>query len=75
MTTAVASGQRREGTVLALDFGQRRTGLAVGELTLGIAHPLKLVETTDADQRRQDEREEQSFPGSDPPGIGGPGII
>ena len=30
---------------------------------------------SDADQRRQDEREEQSFPGSDPPGIGGPGII
>ncbi len=51
MTTAVPSGQPREGTVLALDFGQRRTGLAIGELTLGIAHPLKLVETTDADQR------------------------
>lgn len=30
---------------------------------------------TDAEQRRQDEREEQSFPGSDPPGVGGPGII
>ncbi len=51
MTPAVPSAPPREGTVLALDYGQRRTGVAVGELALGIAHPLRLVETTDADQR------------------------
>ncbi|MEQ1882537.1 MAG: Holliday junction resolvase RuvX [Burkholderiales bacterium] len=33
------------GTVLAFDFGERRIGVAVGELALGIAHP---VETIDA---------------------------
>jgi putative Holliday junction resolvase len=39
------------GTVLALDFGLRRTGVAVGETTLGIAHPLKLVDTADPEVR------------------------
>ena len=37
--------QRASGTVLAFDFGERRIGVAVGELGLGIAHP---VETIDA---------------------------
>jgi putative holliday junction resolvase len=39
------------GTVLALDFGLRRTGVAVGEMALGIAHPLKLVDTADPEVR------------------------
>ncbi len=29
-----------EGTVLAFDFGTRRIGVAVGELLIGLAHPL-----------------------------------
>lgn len=28
------------GTVLAFDYGQKRTGVASGELEIGIAHPL-----------------------------------
>lgn len=32
-----------EGTVLAFDFGQRRIGVAVGNLGLGLAHPLATV--------------------------------
>jgi putative holliday junction resolvase len=33
----------RSGTVLALDYGTRRIGVAVGELELGIAHPLETI--------------------------------
>jgi putative Holliday junction resolvase len=33
----------RAGTVLALDYGARRIGVAVGELELGIAHPLETI--------------------------------
>ena len=31
------------GTVLAFDFGEKRVGVAVGELELGLAHPLITV--------------------------------
>jgi putative Holliday junction resolvase len=31
---------------LAFDFGTRRTGVAVGELGLGIAHPLQTISAT-----------------------------
>ena len=31
------------GTVLAFDFGEKRIGVAVGELELGLAHPLITV--------------------------------
>jgi len=31
------------GTVLAFDFGARRIGVAVGETTVGVAHPLATV--------------------------------
>ncbi|MCX7627921.1 MAG: Holliday junction resolvase RuvX [Methylophilaceae bacterium] len=31
------------GTVLAFDFGEKRIGVAVGELALGIAHPLRTI--------------------------------
>ncbi len=32
------------GTVLAFDFGERRIGVAVGEMQLGIAHPLETID-------------------------------
>ncbi len=31
------------GTVLAFDFGEKRVGVAVGDLALGLAHPLATV--------------------------------
>jgi putative Holliday junction resolvase len=34
----------RSGTVLAFDFGERRIGIAVGELQLGVAHPLETID-------------------------------
>ncbi len=34
------SASAEPGTVLAFDFGERRTGVAVGEARLGTAHPL-----------------------------------
>ena len=37
--TALASAAPA-GTVLAFDFGTRRIGVAVGETSLGVAHPL-----------------------------------
>ena len=33
----------RTGTVLAFDFGTRRIGVAVGETTVGLAHPLTTI--------------------------------
>jgi putative Holliday junction resolvase len=33
----------RTGTVLAFDFGEKFTGVAVGESSLGMAHPLGLI--------------------------------
>lgn len=33
----------RTGTVLAFDFGEKHTGVAVGESSLGVAHPLDLI--------------------------------
>jgi putative holliday junction resolvase len=32
------------GTVLGFDYGQRRIGVAVGSTTVGIAHPLEVIE-------------------------------
>ena len=40
-----------EGTVLAFDFGERRIGVAVGELQLGIAHPLETIDAAANDAR------------------------
>lgn len=37
-----------KGTVLAFDYGQKRTGVASGELEIGVAHPLA---TLKADSR------------------------
>ncbi|HKB83876.1 MAG TPA: Holliday junction resolvase RuvX [Burkholderiales bacterium] len=41
----------RSGTVLAFDFGERRIGVAVGELQLGVAHPLDTIDTEANDER------------------------
>jgi putative Holliday junction resolvase len=41
----------RSGTVLAFDFGERRIGVAVGELKLGVAHPLETIDATGNDVR------------------------
>ena len=41
----------RSGTVLAFDFGERRIGVAVGELQLGVAHPLATIDAEANDVR------------------------
>lgn len=41
------------GTVLAFDFGERRVGVAVGDLSLRIAHPLTTIEAK-SDRERLD---------------------
>jgi putative Holliday junction resolvase len=35
--------QPASGTVLAFDFGEKYTGVAVGESSVGMAHPLALI--------------------------------
>ena len=35
----------RAGTVLAFDFGERRIGVAVGEMQIGVAHPLDTIDS------------------------------
>src|SRR5690348_1234528 len=42
-----------EGVVLAFDFGQKRIGVAVGNLGLGLAHPLATISS--ANRREQFE--------------------
>ncbi|HKQ24525.1 MAG TPA: Holliday junction resolvase RuvX [Burkholderiales bacterium] len=39
------------GTVFAFDFGELRIGVAVGELELGIAHPLETIDAAANDAR------------------------
>jgi putative Holliday junction resolvase len=39
------------GTVLAFDFGTRRIGVAIGETSTGIAHPLATIAAPAAGQR------------------------
>ncbi|MDR2638148.1 MAG: Holliday junction resolvase RuvX [Zoogloeaceae bacterium] len=39
------------GTVLAFDFGEKRTGVAVGETAIGQAHPLTVIRAGDRDAR------------------------
>jgi putative Holliday junction resolvase len=41
----------RAGTILAFDFGTRRIGVAVGEATTGLAHPLATIEAERNDER------------------------
>jgi putative holliday junction resolvase len=40
----LTGSHRAAGTVLAFDFGEKFTGVAVGETSLGMAHPLGLIE-------------------------------
>lgn len=39
------------GTVLGLDLGLKRTGVASGELSIGIAHPLGVIEAASTEAR------------------------
>jgi putative Holliday junction resolvase len=39
------------GTVLAFDFGTKRVGVAVGDLAIGIAHPLATIAASAKDRR------------------------
>ena len=39
------------GTVIAFDFGERRIGVAVGELALKSAHPLQTIDARDNQTR------------------------
>lgn len=41
------------GTVLAFDFGEKHTGVAVGETSLGVAHPLELISTEKSAERME----------------------
>jgi putative Holliday junction resolvase len=41
----------RAGTILAFDFGARRIGVAVGETTLGLAHPLATIAAKSDEER------------------------
>lgn len=39
------------GTVLAFDFGERRLGVAVGDFSLKIAHPLETIDRVNPQRR------------------------
>ena len=39
------------GTVIALDFGEKRIGVAIGETELGQAHPLAVIRAQTKDER------------------------
>ncbi|MBX3662320.1 MAG: Holliday junction resolvase RuvX [Burkholderiales bacterium] len=39
------------GAVLAFDFGEKRIGVAVGEIELAIPHPLTVIDAEDNDRR------------------------
>jgi putative holliday junction resolvase len=41
----------RAGTILAFDFGTKRIGVAVGEIAIGLAHPLTTI-TGEKNERR-----------------------
>jgi putative Holliday junction resolvase len=49
--SALKSRRLRSGTILAFDFGERRIGVAVGELQLGVAHPLDTIDAEANDVR------------------------
>jgi putative Holliday junction resolvase len=40
-----------QGTILAFDFGEKRVGVAIGETSLGMAHPLTTIDATGNDAR------------------------
>jgi putative Holliday junction resolvase len=39
------------GAVLAFDFGEKRIGVAVGDMSIGIAHPLETISSESNDVR------------------------
>ena len=41
----------KTGTVLAFDFGEKRIGAAVGDMAIGIAHPLTTIDAADKERR------------------------
>jgi putative Holliday junction resolvase len=43
--------QRARGAVLAFDFGEKRIGVAVGEIELAIPHALSVIDAEDNDSR------------------------
>lgn len=43
--------QLPEGTVLAFDFGKKRIGVAIGNTTLGVAHPLATIDSEVTERR------------------------
>jgi putative Holliday junction resolvase len=45
------NAEARTGTVLAFDFGAKRIGVAVGDLAMGIAHPLTTIAAEDNGSR------------------------
>lgn len=57
--SALSAGPTRDsaaqctGTVLAFDFGERRVGVAVGELELKLAHPLETIRAVSDKERIQ----------------------
>ena len=51
MNAAAPNAVATSGTALAFDFGERRMGVAVGDLSLRISHPLLTVEA-DSDAGR-----------------------
>ncbi|HVY07255.1 MAG TPA: Holliday junction resolvase RuvX [Burkholderiales bacterium] len=48
---ATKAREIRSGTVLAFDFGERRIGVAVGELQLGVGHPVATIDAEANDVR------------------------
>ena len=42
---------RDSGTILGFDFGEKRIGVAVGDVEVGLAHPLRLIAAETNDQR------------------------
>lgn len=42
---------RKAGSVLAFDFGEKRIGVAVADLAVGIAHPLETLHAEDSKTR------------------------
>ena len=53
MAVKVTSPAAAAGTVLAFDYGSRRIGVAVGETSTGLAHPLATLANAGNEQRWQ----------------------
>ena len=51
MTPAASLPLSERGTVLAFDLGMKRTGVASGELGIGVAHPLTVIHAQSTDAR------------------------